>query len=56
MTDPDVAEARAVMDPATGTVTAWVDLVCSPERVYRMLITAETERWWGSPGTYAMRE
>ena len=56
MVDPDAADARAVLDPATGTVTATVDLACPPERVYRMLITAETERWWGSPGTYAMRE
>jgi len=48
--------ARAVIDQTRGTVTAWVDLACRPERAYRMLITAETERWWGSPGTYAMRE
>ena len=56
MADPDAAEARAVLDPATGTVTAWVDLACPPERVYRMLVTAETERWWGSPETYRMRD
>jgi len=48
--------ARAVIDRAAGTVTAWVDVACSPERVYRMLITAETERWWGSIDTYVMRD
>ena len=47
---------RTVSDGSAGTVTASVDLVCSPERLYRMLVTAETERWWGSPETYAMRE
>ena len=47
---------RAVIDRAAGTVTASVDVACPPERVYRMLVTAETERWWGSPETYAMRD
>lgn len=47
---------RAQMDPRSGTVTATVDLTCSPERVYRMLVTAETERWWGAPGVYRMEE
>jgi len=44
------------LDAASGTVTASVDVVCPPERLYRMLVTAETERWWGSPETYRMRE
>jgi len=39
---------RAVIDRAAGTVTASADVACPPERVYRMLVTAETERWWGS--------
>jgi len=48
--------ARAVIDRSAGTITAAVDVACPPERVYRMLVTAEVERWWGSPGTYLMRE
>jgi uncharacterized protein YndB with AHSA1/START domain len=48
--------ARAVIDRAAGTVTTWVDVACPPERVYRMLVTAETERWWGSTETYVMRD
>lgn len=48
--------ARAVIDRSAGTITAAVDVATPPERVYRMLVTAETERWWGSPETYAMRE
>ena len=47
---------RAIVDRTGGTVTASVDLACRPERAYRMLITAESERWWGSAETYAMRE
>ncbi len=48
--------ARAMIDRSAGTITATVDVACAPERVYRMLVTAETERWWGSPETYLMRE
>ena len=48
--------AGAVIDRAAGTVTASVDVPCPPERVYRMLVTAETERWWGSLDTYVMRD
>src|SRR5678815_1724782 len=48
--------ARTVLDLSAGTVTAAADVACSPERLYRMLVTAETERWWGSPETYAMRD
>lgn len=59
-TQPDGEEsrriARAMIDRSAGTITATVDVACAPERVYRMLVTAETERWWGSPGTYLMRE
>jgi uncharacterized protein YndB with AHSA1/START domain len=47
---------RAVVDLSAGTVTASVNVACRPERLYRMLVTAETERWWGSPETYAMQE
>lgn len=47
---------RATIDPANGTVTATVDLAGPPERIYRMLVTAETERWWGSPELYRMEE
>jgi uncharacterized protein YndB with AHSA1/START domain len=47
---------RAVIDRAAGTVTAWVDVASPPERVYRMLVTAETERWWGSLDAYVMRD
>ena len=48
--------ARAVLDLSAGTVTAAADVACPPARLYRMLVTAETERWWGSPETYAMRD
>jgi uncharacterized protein YndB with AHSA1/START domain len=50
------AAGRAVIDRGAGTVTASVDVACPPERLYRMLVTAELERWWGSPETYAMRD
>ena len=46
----------AVIDRGAGTVTASVQLARPPERVWRMLVTAETERWWGSPETYVMRD
>lgn len=48
--------ARAVVDLSAGTVTASADVACPPERLYRMLVTAETERWWGSPEAYAMQD
>ena len=54
--EPSGRSARAAIDRTAGTITAAVDVDCPPERVYRMLVTAETERWWGSPDTYAMRE
>jgi uncharacterized protein YndB with AHSA1/START domain len=41
---------------ATGTVVAWADIPVPPERLYRTLVTAEVERWWGSEETYWMRE
>ena len=47
---------HAVVDLSAGTITASVNVACPPERLYRMLVTAETERWWGSPETYAMQE
>lgn len=47
---------RATIDSASGTVTATVDLAGPPERIYRMLVTAETERWWGSPEFYRMED
>ncbi|HUM11557.1 MAG TPA: SRPBCC family protein [Myxococcaceae bacterium] len=50
------APPHATIDPASGTVTATVDVVCPPERAWRMLVTAETERWWGSPEVYRMEE
>ena len=56
MNDVVVPDARSSIEPGSGTVTATVDLACSPERAYRMLVTAETERWWGSPDTYRMRD
>ena len=54
--EPGRPGARALIDRSAGTITATVDVACRPERAYRMLVTAETERWWGSPETYAMRD
>jgi uncharacterized protein YndB with AHSA1/START domain len=54
--EPARRSARAMIDRSAGTITVAVDVACPPERVYRMLVTAETERWWGSPETYAMRD
>jgi uncharacterized protein YndB with AHSA1/START domain len=56
LADPPPAAPRATIDSATGTVTATVDVACPPERVYRMLVTAETERWWGAPEVYRTEE
>jgi hypothetical protein len=56
LADPLPTAPRATIDSARGTVTATVDVVCPPERVYRMLVTAETERCWGTPEVYRMEE
>ena len=53
---PETSLAPTLVNPASGTVVATVDLVVPPERAYRMLVTAELERWWGSESTYQMRE
>jgi uncharacterized protein YndB with AHSA1/START domain len=56
LVDPGLPAPSVAIDGRSGLVTAAVDLACSPERAYRMLVTAETERWWGSPETYRMRD
>lgn len=44
--------ARAVADPAAGTVHARVDIAAPPERVFRALTTEELTKWWGAEGMY----
>lgn len=56
LVDPGLPAPAVAIDAGRGRVTVSVDLACSPERAYRMLVTAETERWWGSPETYRMRD
>jgi uncharacterized protein YndB with AHSA1/START domain len=56
LVDPGLPAPSVSIDAARGRVTAAVDLACPPERAYRMLVTAETERWWGSSETYRMRD
>ena len=56
LVDPGLPAPSVAIDGRSGLVTAAVDLACPPERAYRMLVTAETERWWGSPETYRMRD
>jgi uncharacterized protein YndB with AHSA1/START domain len=43
-------QPRAVTDGET--VLATVDVSAAPDRVFRALTTAETEKWWGAPDTY----
>ena len=44
--------ARAVADPAAGTVLARVDVSAPPERVFRALTTEELTKWWGADEMY----
>jgi uncharacterized protein YndB with AHSA1/START domain len=44
--------ARAITDGEI--VLATVDLPASPERIFRALMSAECERWWGAPGVYSI--
>ncbi len=53
---PPRSRPHASIDERTGTVTASVEVPCAPERVWRMLVTAELETWWGAPGVYRMRD
>jgi len=52
--EPGNSAAPILLNQASGTVVATVDLAVPPERAYRMLVTAELERWWGSEDTYRM--
>lgn len=45
--------ARAIADVFEGTILATVDIVATPERVFRALSTPEDLlRWWGADGVY----
>jgi uncharacterized protein YndB with AHSA1/START domain len=44
--------ARAVADPAQGTVLARVEIAAPPDRVFRALTTDELTKWWGADGVY----
>jgi uncharacterized protein YndB with AHSA1/START domain len=49
-------EARAVADVGERTLTATVQLVRPPERVFRALVSDEITAWWVRPGVFDTRE
>ena len=48
--------SRAVADRADGILLATVDVVATPERVFRALASSEITRWWVRPGVFDTRE
>jgi uncharacterized protein YndB with AHSA1/START domain len=49
-----LATPRAVNDG--DTIIAEMLIPMSPERVFKALVTDETEHWWGAPDVYLIRE
>ncbi len=47
--------ARALADPAAGSIVATVEIAVSPERLFAALSTPEVIEWWGSAETYQVR-
>jgi uncharacterized protein YndB with AHSA1/START domain len=48
--------ARAVADVSAGMLLASVEIMASPERVFRALSSEEITKWWGSPDLYRVTE
>lgn len=44
--------ARAIADVTQGMLLATIDIVATPERVFRAVTSEELTRWWGSEDTY----
>jgi uncharacterized protein YndB with AHSA1/START domain len=44
--------ARAVADVTRGMLLATIDILATPERVFRAVTSEELTRWWGSEDTY----
>jgi Uncharacterized conserved protein len=47
--------ARALADPAAGSIVATVEIAASPERIFAALTTPEVAQWWGSADTYRIQ-
>jgi uncharacterized protein YndB with AHSA1/START domain len=56
MTTMTSGGARSVADPASGTVTATVEIAVSPERVFKALTSSEIVGWWVRPGIFNTTE
>ncbi len=56
MSDIRPGSARAVADLAEGFCLASVEVVASPERVFRALASTEILNWWVNPGVFDTRE
>jgi len=44
--------ARAIADVSQGMLLATIDILATPERVFRAVTSEELTRWWGSEDTY----
>ena len=44
--------ARAIADVTRGMLLATIDILATPERVFRAVTSEELTRWWGSEDTY----
>jgi uncharacterized protein YndB with AHSA1/START domain len=49
---PNLKSARAVADVTRGMLLASVEIMASPERVFRALASEDITKWWGSDDTY----
>ena len=52
MTKLEESRARAIADPAGGTILAVVEITATPERLFRALTSPEVVEWWGQEGLY----
>lgn len=48
--------ARAVADYEAGLILASVEIMATPERVFRALASEEVVKWWVRPGVFDTRE
>jgi uncharacterized protein YndB with AHSA1/START domain len=56
MNSTEISRARAVADLAEGHVLATVEMVASPERVFRALSSKEIVEWWVRAGVFNTTE
>jgi uncharacterized protein YndB with AHSA1/START domain len=56
MSNAESRRARAVADLAEGRILATVEVLASPERVFRALASEDIVSWWVRPGVFDTKD